>query len=136
MKSDQTLENKIYTLPDFLQETIGKNIRRERKDKSISQEELAQQLSMSGTAIDQIERGETPLTIEVLDSIAGKLNTTAEELVKEKVSINVNAPMTDSSIEATNTNNNSHNVGVSEEVLLGLTSALNRMCDLIDKKLK
>lgn len=67
---------------DSLANLIGDRIRNIRKEKGLSQEELAFKASLHSTYIGQIERGEKNATLESIEKIASALNVTLEELFK------------------------------------------------------
>ncbi len=124
-------------LPDFLTESIGKSIRRMRNEQSYTPEALAQKLNITKETLEKIEQGKEPLTITKADEMAGMLGTTTEDLVKRGDSFFVGGSVTDqSSVGNPVGNENLFNRGVSEETLNNLTSALNRICDMLDKRLK
>ena len=57
-----------------IRKTVGKNLARIRKEKGLSQEELAFQCELHRTYISGIERGIRNPTILILDKIAKSLN--------------------------------------------------------------
>ncbi|MFJ7827606.1 helix-turn-helix domain-containing protein [Psychrobacillus sp. NPDC096623] len=59
---------------------VGEKIRNFRKERGLSQEELAHQASLHNTYIGQLERGEKNATIESLYKITNALGITLEEL--------------------------------------------------------
>lgn len=61
-------------------QVVGERIRRFRKERGLSQEELAHQASLHNTYIGQLERGEKNATIESLFKITNALGITLEEL--------------------------------------------------------
>ncbi len=132
MKLDQTTEEHAYPLPDFMYRIIGQNIRAERKVKQYSQEDFAKMLNMNINMLDSMENGKMPIDPAQLMIFARALEVEPEELLDKNASIYIGAPMTGSNAYA---NNSTVNIGISEESLNNLTSALNRMCDLLEKKL-
>ena len=62
-------------------ESFGMRLQKVRKEKRISQEELAAQLSMHRTYIGMIERGERNPTIRTLYKIAKALKVKAGDLL-------------------------------------------------------
>lgn len=64
---------------DNLIETIGLHLRMLRKNKNLSQEELAFKANLHPTYIGQVERGEKNLTISSLNLITTALDITLEE---------------------------------------------------------
>lgn len=61
---------------------IGERIRLIRREKGISQEELAHLSALSDTYIGQIERGEKNITVDSLSKIAASLEISLEELFR------------------------------------------------------
>lgn len=60
---------------------IGQRIRKVRKAKSYSQEQLAEIIGISVTHMSHIETGNTKLSIEVFYNIVNALECTADELL-------------------------------------------------------
>lgn len=60
---------------------IGQRIRKYRRAKGLSQEELADQVSISVTHMSHIETGNTKLSLAVLVSLAQALETQTDELL-------------------------------------------------------
>ena len=65
-----------------ISEIIGERIRSIRKEKKMSQEELAHLASLSSTYIGQVERGEKNITIESLSNITNALDISLEEVFR------------------------------------------------------
>ena len=61
--------------------SIKQNIRKSRKSKKFTQEEMAYKMGMSLTAYRDLEKGETSIVNSNLQKIANLLGTTTEELV-------------------------------------------------------
>lgn len=66
---------------DTFDQLIGKKVREARKLKGLTQERLAEQLSLSRTSIANIERGKQKLSLYYLYVIANKLDVDASELL-------------------------------------------------------
>jgi transcriptional regulator with XRE-family HTH domain len=64
-----------------LQRIIADNVRRLRKAKGLSQEELADVSGYHRTYVGGIERGEENITIAVLEALGGALGVDAHELL-------------------------------------------------------
>lgn len=62
---------------------IGQRIRKFRKAKRLSQEELAELVGISTTHMSHIETGNTKLSLNVLVDIAAALNVLADDLLSE-----------------------------------------------------
>ena len=60
---------------------IGQRIRRYRKEKGLSQEQLAEKVNISVTHMSHIETGNTKLSLEVFYNIVNALECTADELL-------------------------------------------------------
>lgn len=61
--------------------TVGKNIRKYREEKGMSQEELAQAMNVTRQTVSSWETGRTEPDIDTLHKIAVYLDTTIEELI-------------------------------------------------------
>jgi len=61
---------------------LGNNIRRTRKDKKMSQEQLAERVSLHRTYIGSVERGERNISIENIVAIARALDLVPDQLLK------------------------------------------------------
>lgn len=53
-----------------LRETVAANIRRIRKEKNLSQEDLADQAGVNRNYVGMVERGENSPTVDVLEKFA------------------------------------------------------------------
>ena len=62
---------------------IGQNIRKYRKEKNFSQEELAEKVFISTTHMSHIETGSTKLSLPVLVDLAKVLNVSTDEILNE-----------------------------------------------------
>jgi len=65
---------------------VGERIRFYRKERGLSQEELAYRASLHNTYIGQLERGEKNATIESLAKVCVALDVTLAEFFKDEVS--------------------------------------------------
>ena len=65
-----------------LQKTVGARIRQIRKDKNLTQEELAISIKKQRPALQRIEAGGVNPSIYTLREIAGGLGVKLEELLK------------------------------------------------------
>jgi len=65
-----------------LQGVIAQNVRRLRKGKGLSQEELAEVCGYHRTYIGGIERGERNITIATLEALAGALGVEPVQLLE------------------------------------------------------
>lgn len=62
---------------------IGQKVRRYRKAKGLSQEELAERIGISVTHMSHIETGNTKLSLPVLVDLANELEVQTDELLKD-----------------------------------------------------
>ena len=53
---------------------VGTKIKEMRKDKKLTQQQLADMISMTRSSLQKYENGETAITIDLLESIAAALN--------------------------------------------------------------
>lgn len=61
---------------------VGERIRRLRKERNLSQEQLAERSSLHTNYVGQVERGEKNLTLETLEKIVLGLGVSLEELFR------------------------------------------------------
>ena len=66
-------------------ESIGKRVKYYRTDKHMSQEELADELFISGRHISNIETGAKPPSLELLILIANALDVSADDLLTDNL---------------------------------------------------
>lgn len=66
-----------------LQHTVGRNIRRLRRERGLSQEELADEIGVHRTFMGGVERGERNLTLQTLERLAQRLGVDPVSLLKE-----------------------------------------------------
>ena len=64
-----------------VKEIIGRNIRRHREALGVRQGALAQQLSITPSALSQIETGKTDISVDRIEQIAGALSLSFYELM-------------------------------------------------------
>ena len=64
-----------------VKEIIGRNIRRHREGLGIRQGALAQQLSITPSALSQIETGKTDISVDRIEQIAASLKLSVYELM-------------------------------------------------------
>ena len=64
-----------------IKEIIGRNIRRHREALGVRQGALAQQLTITPSALSQIETGKTDISVDRIEQIAGALNLSFYELM-------------------------------------------------------
>lgn len=86
-----------------VKEKIGRNIKKLRCDKNLSQEKLAELMGLSTPAISNIENGKTLTSFATLEKMAKVLNVNLyelflfyeeckEEILYKKLSENINKP--------------------------------------------
>lgn len=66
-----------------IRELVGKNVRRIRLSKNISQEKLAALADIDRTYIQSIESGKRNVSVLVLDKISKALQVTISELIED-----------------------------------------------------
>ncbi len=127
-----------HVLPDYMSAIISKNIRWERREKKYSQDDFAKLLGVSKNDLVKIEQGKQPITAFSLFEIAEALEIEPDQLMEgaSSVQINGDVTITDSNGNVGRNTNTHSTIGISEDVLKDLTSALNRMCDLLEQKNK
>ena len=74
-----------------MKEKMGQIIRRLRKERDLTQEELAEKVSLSIPHMSHIERGRTKVSLPSLILIANALNTTVDNLLYDNLSVSVDA---------------------------------------------
>jgi len=65
------------------EKTVGKNIRRLRKDRGVTQEQLADEAGMAMRYLSGVERGEENPTLRFLAKIADALDVSLPDLFKK-----------------------------------------------------
>ena len=60
---------------------VGRNLKARRTELGLSQDELGSRAGTSGNYIGMIERGETSVSIDMLEAIAEALGVTVSDLV-------------------------------------------------------
>lgn len=70
-------------MPSSLSTQFGHIIRRRREEIGLSQEKLGEKTNLTRNYIGMVERGETNLTLLVLQSLAEALDTTMVSLIAE-----------------------------------------------------
>jgi transcriptional regulator with XRE-family HTH domain len=68
--------------PSGLRRTFADNVRAQRKELGLSQEELADRAQVHRTFIGHVERAETNVSIDNIDRISAALEVPASELLK------------------------------------------------------
>ena len=76
-------------------EEIGKRIRKYRKLKKLSQEQLAEKINISTTHMSHIETGSTKLSLQVLVDLATILEVNTDDLIFEKKGESTNKKIND-----------------------------------------
>lgn len=66
-----------------LQRIVGRNIRRLRLERGLSQEDLAAEIGVHRTYMGGVERGERNLTLRSLERLAGRLGVSPVGLLDE-----------------------------------------------------
>ena len=65
-----------------LSKTFGRNVRRVRKERDLSQEALADEVSLAVTYVGQIERGIRNPTLEIVERLARALKVKPLDLLQ------------------------------------------------------
>lgn len=65
-----------------LKEVMAKNLRRERHDQKLTQEELAERAGLSARYLGAVERGDVSASVTVLGQIADALGIEPSELLR------------------------------------------------------
>jgi Predicted transcriptional regulators len=66
-----------------LQRIVGRNIRRLRRERGLSQEDLADELGVHRTYMGGVERGERNLTLRSLERLASRLGVDPVSLLAD-----------------------------------------------------
>lgn len=66
-----------------LQRIVGRNIRRLRQARGVSQEDLAAEIGVHRTYMGGVERGERNLTLQSLERLAGRLGVSPLSLLED-----------------------------------------------------
>lgn len=67
-----------------IKQKFGKNVRRLRKSKGLSQEKLALIAEVDRTYVPSIEKGERNVSIVIIEKLAKALNVPIYELLKDQ----------------------------------------------------
>jgi transcriptional regulator with XRE-family HTH domain len=70
--------------PQDVRERVGLNLQRLRREKGLSQEELADRAGIHQTYLSGVERGKRNPTVSVLQRIAEALGADIEDLVQRR----------------------------------------------------
>jgi transcriptional regulator with XRE-family HTH domain len=65
-----------------LAKTFGRNLRRARKEKGLSQEALAHEVGLAVTYVGQLERGQRNPTLKTIEALAKALRVKALDLLQ------------------------------------------------------
>lgn len=71
----------LWCVPGDLQRAVGRNVRRVRRSRGVSQETLATQVSLHRTYVGAVERGERNLTLQTVERLAEQLGVHPLELL-------------------------------------------------------
>lgn len=66
-----------------LQRVVGRNVRRIRSQRGVSQEALAVELDVHRTYMGAVERGERNLTLRTVERLAAGLGVVPSELLRD-----------------------------------------------------
>ena len=101
---------------------IGQRIRKIRKAKDLSQEQLAEKIGISNTHMSHIETGNTKLSLPVLVAISSVLDTRTDELLFD-VPQSIH-PASSENINRILSSCSSKQIRIIEDVVVSLYSAL------------
>lgn len=104
-----------------IMDTARLNIKRHREIKGLRQQDMADQLSMSLRSYQSLENGETKLDLERLERIAGVLETSMEDLMRQD-GIFIHQKIRETGT-GSGTGNIYNNYGVDKEILDKLLAA-------------
>jgi transcriptional regulator with XRE-family HTH domain len=65
-----------------LQKRVGRAVRRIRRGRGLSQEQLGDQIGMHRTYVGGVERGERNLSLGTVEEIAARLDVEPDELLR------------------------------------------------------
>lgn len=82
---------------------VGKNIRRLRRIRSLTQEQLALEAGISSDYLSRMELGKENPTIDVLARLAVALGAAITELFQDPQSAGINADMSENSVRQVHT---------------------------------
>lgn len=103
---------------------IGQKVRRVRKSRGLSQEELAERIGISTTHMSHIETGNTKLSLPVLVALASVLEVRTDELLFEESLADRTASM--DALAHVLEKCNAQQVHIMEDVVKALKAALDR----------
>jgi transcriptional regulator with XRE-family HTH domain len=124
-----------------IMDTARLNIKRRREIKGLRQQDMADKLGMSVRSYQGLENGETKLDLERLEKIAGILETSMEELLRQEGYYIHQEIKEGSSGSGFNTgssfgNDNTYNYGTEKEIVDKLISAKDGEINLLKEEVK
>lgn len=120
-------------MPTDLKKTVGQRLHLLRLEKSLTQEQMGEQLNLSTSAYCKIEYGETDLTLTRLNQIAEILNMSAGELFNKMIEGNTTAFNNCGMADGATYHNSATRTEASEE-LRALAKANARLIDMLCKR--
>ncbi len=75
----------------MMTQLLANNIRAFRREKNLSQEELAEMCDLHRTYIGSVERGERNVTLSTLEALAAALDVSVSTLLTKKATKNENS---------------------------------------------
>jgi transcriptional regulator with XRE-family HTH domain len=122
-----------------IMDTARLNIKRRREIRGLRQQDMADKLCMSLRSYQSLESGETKLDIERLEKIAGILETSMEELLKQEGCYAHQENRDSSSGFNAGSyfgNENTHNYGVDKEIVDKLSAAKDGEISLLKEEIQ
>lgn len=77
-------------MPKHKTKQLGENIRRLRKKKGLTQEQLGESAQIHYSYVGQVERGEKMPSLKTLQKLAAALNTKLQYILEGPVTYNIN----------------------------------------------
>jgi transcriptional regulator with XRE-family HTH domain len=74
---------------ETIYKTVGRRVKRARSGANLTQDDLAQKISLSRTSIANLERGRQRIMVHCLDEIANALNVPISSLLPTRTSENL-----------------------------------------------
>ncbi len=105
---------------------IGQRIRKYRKEKGLSQEQLAEKIWISTTHMSHIETGSTKLSLPVLVDISKVLDVSTDELLFDRTEQSVNSEKINKLLSSCSPKNQK----LIEDIVVGIKNAIDNNFDL------
>jgi transcriptional regulator with XRE-family HTH domain len=123
-----------------IMDTARLNIKKRREQKGLRQQDMADKLNMTVRSYQNLESGSTRLDLERLEQVAGILETSMEELLKQDgyyIHQEINeASGPCSSFGSSFGSENTYNYGVEKEIMEKLLDARNEENQVLKEEVK